>query len=278
MTQEEWVEKKREERIDEFAPTYQQTAQAPIADLSSKKKKKKKKKKVQVQQNIQTNPSTSYPDFETDFPAEENPMFSRTKNFLKKRKAQDEAGSSAYSPGHWSSSDEEVPPEPRKPKGAEVPPPMDFDYFTAAKNRPKSSSSSTIQQTADAIEAGLQLLRQQYCVLSTHHSTQHRKTQFRLNIGREPTLPPCRRAALPEPEPGGAEPGNPSPSINDIKPPGPAWRKSGPAARHGSASRRRYDFENLRPARMFVRVISCSAILLVRIACSRPQSSAVFPP
>ncbi|CAB0001600.1 unnamed protein product [Nesidiocoris tenuis] len=42
-----------------------------------------------------------------------------------------------------------------------------------------------------------------------------RKTQFRLNIGREPTLPPWRRAALPEPEPGGAEPGNPSPSIND---------------------------------------------------------------
>ncbi|CAB0020390.1 unnamed protein product [Nesidiocoris tenuis] len=42
------------------------------------------------------------------------------------------------------------------------------------------------------------------------------KTQFRLNIGREPTLPPWRRAALPEPEPGGAEPGNPSPSINDI--------------------------------------------------------------
>ncbi|BES94308.1 Hypothetical protein NTJ_07117 [Nesidiocoris tenuis] len=37
-----------------------------------------------------------------------------------------------------------------------------------------------------------------------------------LNIGREPTLPPLRRAALPEPEPGGAEPGNPSPSINDI--------------------------------------------------------------
>ncbi|CAB0020387.1 unnamed protein product, partial [Nesidiocoris tenuis] len=43
-----------------------------------------------------------------------------------------------------------------------------------------------------------------------------RKTQFRLNIGRGPTLPPWRRAALPEPEPGGAEPGNPSPSINDI--------------------------------------------------------------
>ncbi|CAB0006868.1 unnamed protein product [Nesidiocoris tenuis] len=42
------------------------------------------------------------------------------------------------------------------------------------------------------------------------------KTQFRLNIGREPTLPPWRRAALAEPEPGGAEPGNPSPSINDI--------------------------------------------------------------
>ncbi|CAB0000761.1 unnamed protein product, partial [Nesidiocoris tenuis] len=42
------------------------------------------------------------------------------------------------------------------------------------------------------------------------------KTQFRLNIGREPTLPPWRRAALPEPEPGGAEPGGPSPSINDI--------------------------------------------------------------
>ncbi|CAB0008883.1 unnamed protein product, partial [Nesidiocoris tenuis] len=60
------------------------------------------------------------------------------------------------------------------------------------------------------------------------------------------------------------------------------------AARHGSASRRRYqrlqiydrryDSENLRPARMFVCVISCSAILLVRIACSRPQSSAFFPP
>ncbi|CAB0010277.1 unnamed protein product [Nesidiocoris tenuis] len=31
-----------------------------------------------------------------------------------------------------------------------------------------------------------------------------------------PTLPPWRRAALPEPEPGGTEPGNPSPSINDI--------------------------------------------------------------
>ncbi|CAB0006194.1 unnamed protein product [Nesidiocoris tenuis] len=45
-----------------------------------------------------------------------------------------------------------------------------------------------------------------------------RKTQFRLNIGREPTLPPWRRAALPEPEPGGAEPGNPSPSINDSRP------------------------------------------------------------
>ncbi|CAA9993717.1 unnamed protein product, partial [Nesidiocoris tenuis] len=43
-----------------------------------------------------------------------------------------------------------------------------------------------------------------------------RKTQFRSNIGREPTLPPWRRAALPEPEPGGAEPGNPSPPINDI--------------------------------------------------------------
>ncbi|CAA9994854.1 unnamed protein product [Nesidiocoris tenuis] len=42
------------------------------------------------------------------------------------------------------------------------------------------------------------------------------KTQFRLNIGREPSLPPWRRAALPEPEPGGAEPGNPNPSINDI--------------------------------------------------------------
>ncbi|CAB0004749.1 unnamed protein product [Nesidiocoris tenuis] len=42
------------------------------------------------------------------------------------------------------------------------------------------------------------------------------KTQFRLNIGREPTLPPWRRAALPEPEPGGAVPGNSSPSINDI--------------------------------------------------------------
>ncbi|CAB0011389.1 unnamed protein product [Nesidiocoris tenuis] len=44
-----------------------------------------------------------------------------------------------------------------------------------------------------------------------------KKTQFRLNIGREP----WRREALPEPEPGGAEPGgaepgNPSPSINDI--------------------------------------------------------------
>ncbi|CAB0014982.1 unnamed protein product [Nesidiocoris tenuis] len=73
--------------------------------------------------------------------------------------------------------------------------------------------------------------------------------------------PARRRAALPEPEPGGAEPGNPS-----------------PAARHGSASRRRYDSEDLRPARMFVCVISCSAILLVRIACSRPQPSAVFPP
>ncbi|CAA9998138.1 unnamed protein product, partial [Nesidiocoris tenuis] len=87
------------------------------------------------------------------------------------------------------------------------------------------------------------------------------KTQSRLNIGRESRLPPWRRAALPEPEPGGAEPGNTS-----------------PAARHGSANRRRYDSENLRPARMFVSVISCSAILLVRIACSRPQSSAVFPP
>ncbi|CAA9999994.1 unnamed protein product, partial [Nesidiocoris tenuis] len=52
----------------------------------------------------------------------------------------------------------------------------------------------------------------------------------------------------------------------------------GPAARHGSASRRLYDSESLRPTRMFVCVISCSAILLVRIACSRPQSSAVFPP
>ncbi|CAB0004673.1 unnamed protein product [Nesidiocoris tenuis] len=31
-----------------------------------------------------------------------------------------------------------------------------------------------------------------------------------------PTLPPWRRAALPEPEPGGAEPGNPGNSINDI--------------------------------------------------------------
>ncbi|CAB0009548.1 unnamed protein product, partial [Nesidiocoris tenuis] len=38
-----------------------------------------------------------------------------------------------------------------------------------------------------------------------------------LPMGRqEPTLPPWRHAALPEPEPGGAEPGNPSPSINDI--------------------------------------------------------------
>ncbi|CAB0018905.1 unnamed protein product, partial [Nesidiocoris tenuis] len=54
--------------------------------------------------------------------------------------------------------------------------------------------------------------------------------------------------------------------------------KYGPAARHGSASRRRYDSENLRPARMFVCVISCSAILLLRIAYSRPQSSAFFPP
>ncbi|CAB0007792.1 unnamed protein product, partial [Nesidiocoris tenuis] len=75
-------------------------------------------------------------------------------------------------------------------------------------------------------------------------------------FGREPTLPPWRR---------------PSRAV-------PSRATSRPAARHGSASRRRYGFENLRPARMFVRVIPCSAILLVRIACSRPQSSAVFPP
>ncbi|CAB0006068.1 unnamed protein product, partial [Nesidiocoris tenuis] len=36
------------------------------------------------------------------------------------------------------------------------------------------------------------------------------------NLIYEPTLPPWRRAALPEPEPGGAEPGDPSPSIDDI--------------------------------------------------------------
>ncbi|CAA9995336.1 unnamed protein product [Nesidiocoris tenuis] len=66
-----------------------------------------------------------------------------------------------------------------------------------------------------------------------------RKTQFRLNIGREPTLPPWRRAALPEPEPGGAEPGNPS-----------------PAARHGSASRRRYDSEIYDPR-------ACSSVVVL---------------
>ncbi|CAB0005812.1 unnamed protein product [Nesidiocoris tenuis] len=85
------------------------------------------------------------------------------------------------------------------------------------------------------------------------------KTQFRLNIGREPTLPSWRRAALPEPEPGGAE---------------PEVRTSRPARRHvGATIPRTYD-----PRACSIRVISCSAILLVRIACSRPQSSAVFPP
>ncbi|CAB0010519.1 unnamed protein product [Nesidiocoris tenuis] len=54
------------------------------------------------------------------------------------------------------------------------------------------------------------------CTDGILQARQRRKTQFRLNIGREPTLPPWRRAALPEPEPGGAEPGNSSPSINDI--------------------------------------------------------------
>ncbi|CAB0014110.1 unnamed protein product, partial [Nesidiocoris tenuis] len=54
---------------------------------------------------------------------------------------------------------------------------------------------------------------------------------------------------------GGAEPGNPSPSIND--------NTSRPDQHGGSSEQppgtaqqaaRRYDFENLRPARMFVRV------------------------
>ncbi|CAA9999699.1 unnamed protein product [Nesidiocoris tenuis] len=54
--------------------------------------------------------------------------------------------------------------------------------------------------------------------------------------------------------------------------------QSEPEVRTSRPARLSFDSENLRPARMFVSVISCSAILLVRIACSRPQSSAFFPP
>ncbi|CAB0004079.1 unnamed protein product, partial [Nesidiocoris tenuis] len=79
------------------------------------------------------------------------------------------------------------------------------------------------------------------------------ETQFRLKC------PPWRRAALPEPEPGGAEPGNPS-----------------PAARHGSASRRRYDFENLRPARIFIltKKVSCCGNILWFEKCNTSEYAA----
>ncbi|CAB0019991.1 unnamed protein product [Nesidiocoris tenuis] len=55
-----------------------------------------------------------------------------------------------------------------------------------------------------------------FAIVNVSPISRRLKTQFRLNIGREATLPPWRRAARPEPEPGGAEPGNPSPSINDV--------------------------------------------------------------
>ncbi|CAB0006416.1 unnamed protein product, partial [Nesidiocoris tenuis] len=77
---------------------------------------------------------------------------------------------------------------------------------------------------------------------------------FRNNLTQENTIPfehwsradstnpPWIRAALPEPEPGGAEPSGPSPTILALRyfsPPGPAWPKIGPAARRRSASCRR---------------------------------------
>ncbi|KAF6205054.1 hypothetical protein GE061_019221 [Apolygus lucorum] len=168
MTQEEWVEKKREERIDEFAPMYPSNPTAtmggsasiidPIANETTdsvKKKKKKKKKKKTLLQTIHPE-SLDIPMPEMELPEETNPMFSRTKNFLKKRNAA-KAGFDAHE------EPAEVGIDICSSRGAAVPPPMDFDYHTpAVRRRHGPSGSNSHQETADAIEAGLRLLRQQY--------------------------------------------------------------------------------------------------------------------
>lgn len=154
MTQEEWVEKKREERDEEFAPKYEEQVPSTSEGVHSNKKRKKMKKKKQQQQLEQNlayegTPFESEPDVIGPFPPEHNPLFSRTKNFLKKREAREEfPGASEPVPGPSS-------------RGAAIPPPMDFDYHTPAYRQRSKPTPSSLKATADAIDAGLRLLREQ---------------------------------------------------------------------------------------------------------------------
>ncbi|XP_014259507.1 coiled-coil domain-containing protein 174 [Cimex lectularius] len=121
MSQAEWVAKKRSERPKEFAPVY-------VEDTESRHKKF----------DISSIPLPDEP-----LPEESNPLQSRTKNFLKKRKEKEEALKA-------------------EKKGAEIPPPMDFDYHTPNVNQRKHTTSIDHKSTAEAIDAGLRLLREQF--------------------------------------------------------------------------------------------------------------------
>lgn len=138
MTQEEWVEKKREERTKEFAPSYEEDSLMIQPEEQIKKKKKKKKTKAQQFAPI-LEPAVE----------ESNPMFSRTKHFLAKRKLISQ--SEEINVGATTSTS----------RGVEIPPPMVFSYFNPESSNRGITKAAKFKDTADAIEAGLELLRQQ---------------------------------------------------------------------------------------------------------------------
>ncbi|KAL1131344.1 hypothetical protein AAG570_010962 [Ranatra chinensis] len=126
MTQEEWVEMKRDERMDEFAPSYEQKKQ----ELASSKPIKKKKRKLFNQPDIQ---QTFEPSCSNILVSNATSSDNTEENFPKRR-------------------------------GVAIPPPPSFDYYNPSSNRNSKLKKPVLNNlgTEEAIEAGLKYLREQY--------------------------------------------------------------------------------------------------------------------
>jgi hypothetical protein len=124
MTQEEWVNKKRDERPDEFAPFYSRESESR-SDRRDQSEGRVPKKKKYFQEN-RFEP-TKYPQTE-------------------------------HEPSHQASATTSGAAQGRR--GAEIPPPASFDYYTP-QHKSFQSNKTRANDTEKAIEAGLSFLRQQ---------------------------------------------------------------------------------------------------------------------
>lgn len=175
MSQEQWNEMKREERVSEFAPT------SPLNKSGEKRKKNKNKREKNRDQNTESvyeskaeekevEPEVPMDDLMEEVEEEKPGLYFTTKKKLKRRNYQPEV-------------EEEKEDELRPPGtgGVQVPPPPTFDYYgppiLGLNKRAKAAPN-----LETSIEAGLKFLRNQ---TDKGQSTSKSSWGAKANYGRD---------------------------------------------------------------------------------------------